>query len=71
MMALRSQDKRELLAQMEPAEEFVLVDGYNIIFAWDELKGNRTGQSGRGAARSDEFALQLSGLPGVQPDSGV
>ena len=31
MMALRSQDKRELLAQMEPAEEFVLVDGYNII----------------------------------------
>ena len=38
MMALRSQDKRELLAQMEPAEEFVLVDGYNIIFAWDELK---------------------------------
>ncbi len=38
VMALRSQDKRELLAQMEPAEEFVLVDGYNIIFAWDELK---------------------------------
>ena len=38
MMALRSQDKRELLARMEPAEEFVLVDGYNIIFAWDELK---------------------------------
>ena len=39
MMALRSQDKKELLARMEPAEEFVLVDGYNIIFAWDELKG--------------------------------
>ena len=38
MIALRSQDKRELLRQMEPAEEFVLVDGYNIIFAWDELK---------------------------------
>ena len=38
MLALRSQDKRELLRQMEPAEEFVLVDGYNIIFAWDELK---------------------------------
>ena len=38
MMALRSQDKKELLARMEPAEEFVLVDGYNIIFAWDELK---------------------------------
>ena len=38
MLALHSQDKRELLRQMEPAEEFVLVDGYNIIFAWDELK---------------------------------
>lgn len=37
MEALRSQDKRELLQQMEPAEEFVLVDGYNILFAWDEL----------------------------------
>lgn len=38
MLALRSDDKRELLRQMEPAEEFVLVDGYNILFAWDELK---------------------------------
>ena len=49
MMALRSQDKRELLAQMEPAEEFVLVDGYNIIFAWDELK--QIGQDSLDAAR--------------------
>ena len=49
MMALRSQDKRELLAQMEPAEEFVLVDGYNIIFAWDELK--EIGQDSLDAAR--------------------
>ena len=37
-MALRSDDKRELIRRMEPVEEFVLVDGYNIIFAWDELK---------------------------------
>ena len=37
MTALRSDDKRELLRQLEPAEEFVLVDGYNILFAWDEL----------------------------------
>ena len=49
MMALRSQEKRELLAQMEPAEEFVLVDGYNIIFAWDELK--QIGQDSLDAAR--------------------
>ena len=49
MMALRSQDKRELLAQMEPAEEFVLVDGYNIIFAWDELK--KIGRDSLDAAR--------------------
>lgn len=38
MQALRSDDKRELIRAMEPAEEFVLVDGYNILFAWDELK---------------------------------
>ncbi|MCQ2420144.1 MAG: NYN domain-containing protein, partial [Clostridia bacterium] len=38
MQALRAQDKRELLAAIEPAEEYVLVDGYNILFAWDELK---------------------------------
>ncbi len=38
MMALRSEHKRELLEQLEPVEEYLLVDGYNIIFAWDELK---------------------------------
>ena len=38
MQALRAEDKRELLAAIEPAEEYVLVDGYNILFAWDELK---------------------------------
>ena len=38
MEALRAEDKRELLAAIEPAEEYVLVDGYNILFAWDELK---------------------------------
>ena len=38
LLALRSDDKRELIRQLEPAEEFVLVDGYNILFAWDELK---------------------------------
>ena len=37
-MALRSEDKREFLQQLEPAEDFLLVDGYNVIFAWDELK---------------------------------
>ena len=35
---LYAQDKRELIARLEPAQEYVLVDGYNIIFAWDELK---------------------------------
>lgn len=24
-------------AQKEPQEEYLLVDGYNIIFAWDDL----------------------------------
>ena len=34
---LHAEDKQQLLARLEPAEEYVLVDGYNILFAWDEL----------------------------------
>ena len=37
-MMLRSEDKREFLQSLGPADDFLLVDGYNIIFAWDELK---------------------------------
>ena len=37
-MMLRSEDKREFLASLGPADDFLLVDGYNIVFAWDELK---------------------------------
>ena len=36
--ALRSDDKETLIRSLEPAEEYVLVDGYNIIHAWDELR---------------------------------
>ena len=36
--ALRSDDKEALIRSLEPAEEYVLVDGYNIIHAWDELR---------------------------------
>ena len=32
--ALRSDDKETLIRSLEPAEEYVLVDGYNIIHAW-------------------------------------
>lgn len=28
----------ELLKRLEPTEHYLLVDGYNILFAWDELK---------------------------------
>ena len=37
-MMLRSEDKREFLHSLGPADDFLLVDGYNILFAWDELK---------------------------------
>ena len=37
-MMLRSEDKREFLQSLDPADDFLLVDGYNILFAWDELK---------------------------------
>ena len=35
---LRSEGKREFLQSLGPADDFLLVDGYNILFAWDELK---------------------------------
>ena len=35
---LRREDTREFLEALGPADDFLLVDGYNIIFAWDELK---------------------------------
>lgn len=28
---------REVLRQLEPAHDYLLVDGYNIIFSWDDL----------------------------------
>ena len=37
-MMLRSEDKREFLQSLGPADDFLLVDGYNILFAWDDLK---------------------------------
>ena len=37
-MMLRSEDKCEFLQSLGPADDFLLVDGYNILFAWDELK---------------------------------
>lgn len=38
VMAMRADNKRALLERIEPADEYLLVDGYNIIFAWEELK---------------------------------
>ncbi len=35
---LRRQEKHPILSQLAPAETYLLVDGYNIIFAWDDLK---------------------------------
>lgn len=33
-----STDKLKLIQNLQPVKEFLLVDGYNILFAWDELK---------------------------------
>jgi predicted RNA-binding protein with PIN domain len=33
-----SEKKLQAIRDMQPTQEFLLVDGYNIIFAWDELK---------------------------------
>lgn len=33
-----STEKIKLIQNLQPVKEFLLVDGYNIIFAWEELK---------------------------------
>lgn len=35
---VRYDHPREVLRQLEPAADYLLVDGYNIIFSWDDLK---------------------------------
>lgn len=35
---MRYDRPREVLRQLEPATDYLLVDGYNIIFSWDDLK---------------------------------
>ena len=57
--------------QWEIAPEYLLVDGYNIIFAWDEL--NALAKESLDAARrqADGYPVQLSGLPEVRAHSGV
>lgn len=47
---IRRQDSHPILSQIEPAETYLLVDGYNIIFAWDDL--NRLAKEDLDAARN-------------------
>ena len=35
---IRAREGTSVFEYMEPAEHYLLVDGYNIIFAWEELK---------------------------------
>lgn len=35
---MRYDRPHEVLRQLEPATDYLLVDGYNIIFSWDDLK---------------------------------
>jgi len=32
-------DTKQLIPTPEPRKQYVIVDGYNVIFAWDDLKG--------------------------------
>lgn len=36
--AMQYDHPREILRQLEPATDYLLVDGYNIIFSWEDLK---------------------------------
>ena len=45
-------------SEAEPPEEYLIVDGYNIIFAWDELK--KTAQASIDSARQALIALMCN-----------
>ena len=47
--------RTETVTAPDPADEYLLVDGYNIIFAWDELK--ETARMDLSAARDQLIAL--------------
>ena len=47
--AMRYDQPREVLRQLEPARDYLLVDGYNIIFSWDDL--NEIAKDNMDAAR--------------------
>ena len=51
--------------------EYLLVDGYNIIFAWDESQSRCRRPSRCGAPASDGSSLQLSGRAPVPRHSGI
>lgn len=57
-------DKLKLLQKLQPTKEFLLVDGYNIIFAWDEL--NALAQVDLDAARESltEILCNYQGYQG-------
>ena len=46
---MRYDQPREVLRQLEPARDYLLVDGYNIIFSWDDL--NEIAKDNMDAAR--------------------
>ena len=73
LAAFRPVQKRErpdfAAEQWEIAPEYLLVDGYNIIFAWDEL--NALSKESRRPPQADGHPVQLSGLPEVRAHPGV
>ena len=70
-MMLRSEDKREFLQSLGPADDFLLVDGYNILFRVGRAEGAGPDEPRRGTARAHEPAVQLSGLPRLHTHSGL
>lgn len=51
--------------------EYLLVDGYNVIFAWEELERLARPGCGRRPGGPGGYPLQLSGLPQVRGHPGL
>jgi hypothetical protein len=68
---LREEEKNELIRLMEPASEYLLVDGYNIIFAWDDLKALAQENLDAARGRLIHMLSNYQGYKKMRPDTGI
>ena len=70
-VADNSEEKRRELKQAFSGEDYLLVDGYNIIFAWDELKKMAAENLDAARKKLCDLLCNYQGYRKVPGDPGV